>query len=150
MNNSRRQNLRRGARAIAAAALLLPLTSCIAAVAAGVGVAGYVQYDRNEASAEYEADFETTWEATLAALDELGYTEREVQWINDTTAEVEGLAKKDEHEKNDLKVRIERHPGVTRVLIRIGTFYTSDHLRKATLIFEEIERRLEPAQAKSK
>ena len=41
----------------------------------------------------------------------------------------------------DYCARVEQHPGDrSRVRVRIGTFYTKDHRRRALLILEQIER----------
>lgn len=110
------------------------LSGCVAAAAAGVAGVGFVQYQRNEIERDYATDFEVTWQATLEALGRLGYPEPSVtREATEGRLDLEGLA-----------LRVDRHPeGFTRVRVRVGTFHTRDHERRAELVLEEIARTLE-------
>lgn len=116
---------------------LVPLTSGCVAVAGltvGAGVVGYVFYDKNEARQDFEASFAKTWKATLAALKGLGY-ELPVDPPHEADSGTLVLG--------DLKVQVAHHPGNrTRVSVRVGTFHTEEHQRRAGLILEKIEKEL--------
>ena len=124
-------------RSIAIALLCLVPTSCLAAaVVAAAGAIGVVLYSENEAYRNYEAPFEKTWTASVDAARAAGY---ELPKVLEPMTKTEGR-----FESKDLKVRVERHPGgVTRVRVRIGTFRTDDHKRKAKLLLEDVGKRLE-------
>ena len=111
--------------------LLVPLFgSCAAVAAAGIVGLGAVQYRRNEVERDYPAPLTETWEGTLDGLRNLG--------IYPTLAELD--ATEGTIEYRDLRVVVERHPeGFTRVRVRVGTFYTADHARRAELVALEIE-----------
>ena len=113
---------------------LVPLThSCLAVAGLTVGAAGavgYVYYDKNEAHRDFDATFDKTWKAALAALQELKYT---------LPAEREHAADSGVLTLDDLKVHVARHPGdMTRVSVRVGTFDSEEHRRRAGLILEKI------------
>lgn len=117
---------------------LVPLTSgCLAAAGLTVGAAGvigYVYYDKNEATRDFQASFDKTWKATLEALERLDYT---VPLQPEHTKDAGDLR------LGDTRVRVTRQPGnVTRVSIRIGTFDCQEHRRRAGLILETIEHEL--------
>lgn len=117
--------------------LIAPLTTgclAVAGLTVGAGVVGYVYYDKNEAHQDYEASFAKTWKATLKALKGLNYeVPAEVAHEEDSGALVIG----------DLKVRVAAHPGnKSRVTVRVGTFHTAEHRRKAGLILERIQKEL--------
>lgn len=116
--------------------LLAPTTGCIAvAVAAAAGAVGLVQYDRNKAHRDFEVDFQSAWQAALASAPELGYPPIVVNEHTPTEGEFEG--------GEDLWVRVEEHPeGFICVAVRVGTFETEDHRRKAGLFLNEVARRL--------
>jgi len=113
------------------ALLLAPLASGCAAVAAvGIVGVGALQYERNEIERDYAAPLEDTWQGTLDGLRALG--------IYPTLSELEATEGRIEY--RDVRVRVERHPeGFTRVRVRVGTFHTADHRRRALLISQEIE-----------
>ena len=115
-------------------ALLVPfLSGCVAVAAASVVGIGFVQYHRNEAVRDFPDELDVTWHATLEAMKKLGYEDLESELIA-----TEGIITQD-----DVEVRVERHPeAFTRVRIRVGTFSTTDHHRRAQLIHDEIERAL--------
>jgi len=117
--------------------LLVPLVSgclAVAGLTVGAGVVGYVYYDKNEASETFDASFDKTWKASLSALRDLKYT----------------VPKDAPHEADsglltigDMRLHVARHPGnTTRVSVRIGTFDTAEHRRRAGLILEKIEKEL--------
>jgi len=114
---------------------LTPLVSgCVAVAAAGVVGVGVVQYQRNEAEQDFPTDLEKTWQASLEALRRLGVSEPAA-----ALAATEGTI-----EYDDVVVRVERHPeGFTRVRVRVGTFYTGDHERRAELVIQEISSTLD-------
>jgi len=118
-----------------ASLLLVPLLSgCAAVAAAGIVGIGALQYERNELERDFPAGLEQTWEGALDGLRALG--------IYPTLSELEateGLI-----ECRDLRVRVERHPeGFTRVRVRVGTFHSADHRRRAELVVQEIERAMQ-------
>ncbi len=113
---------------------LVPLCSGCLAMAGAVGAAsvvGYVYYEKNEVEQDFAASFEKTWSATLAALRGLGHAlpkDLEPE-LDSGTVQLENLW-----------VRVARHPGdATRVTVRVGTFHTAEHTRRAGLILEAIE-----------
>jgi len=116
-------------------ALLAPLTGCLAAaVVAGAGVAGAVLYTENEAQRDFERPYGATLDATVAALQANGYPVSEEIDRGTTEAKIE---------VDDVVVRVEKHAGdFTRVRVRVGTFRTDDHKRKAKLILEDVARQL--------
>lgn len=118
-----------------ALALLGFLPGCLlAAVAVGAGAAGAVLYTANGAQADYRADLDTTWRAAIRALQAYGYP------IADDAphGQTDGVLDVD-----DARVHVASHAGgITRVEVRIGTFHTDDHKRRAKLILESIGKEL--------
>jgi len=114
--------------------LIVPLVSgclAVAGLTVGAGVVGYVYYDNNEASEDFDSSFEKTWKASMSALRELKY---------EVPKDVSHEADSGELTIGDMKMRVARHPGNrTRVSVRIGTFDTREHRRRAGLILEKIE-----------
>ena len=120
-----------------AALLVVPLVSgclAVAGLTVGAGVVGYVFYDKNEARQDFDASFDKTWKATLAALHGLQYAvPKDAPHAGDSGEIV----------LDDLRVRVAYHPGSkTRVSVRVGTFDTEEHRRRAGLILERIEKEL--------
>jgi hypothetical protein len=118
------------------AVLALPLGGCIvAAVAAGAAVTyGVIKYTENGAQQDFRTDLDRTFAATVAALRHLGYPVAEVLVPGATEGRIA---------TGDVTVRIARHPErFTRVTVRVGTFETDDHQRRARLILEEVQHRL--------
>lgn len=111
--------------------LVVPLASgCAAVAAAGIVGVGALAFERNEIEHDYPAPLEDTWQGCLDGLRNVG--------IYPTLAELEATEGRIEY--RDLRVRVERHPeGFTRVRVRVGTFHTADHRRRAQLISQEIE-----------
>jgi hypothetical protein len=115
--------------ALLVVALFPLLPGCVAVAAAGVVGVGVVQYTRNEVLQDSAAELEETHAAALEALRRL-----ELEPEADTLAATQGSIT-----AGDLILAAERHPdGVTRVRIRIGTFHTRDHERRAELVLQEI------------
>jgi len=114
---------------------LVPLCSgCVAVAAAGVAGVGLVQHQRNEWAQDFPSTLQETWEASLEGLSHLG--------IDSPTATLGATEGVIQHE--NMQVRVERHAaGFTRVRVRIGTFYTSDHERRALLVLQEIAKSAE-------
>lgn len=116
---------------------LVPIVSSCLAVAAlsvGAGVVGYVYYDKNEAWRDFGAPFDQTWKATKAALKDLKY---ELPKDAKPTDEPGYLM------IDDVRIHVEeRAEGRTRVSIRVGTFHTEDHRRRAGEILDRIGARL--------
>lgn len=115
---------------------LLSLQGCIVVAAAAVaGAVGYVQYDKNEAFRDFDYSLERTWEATLHSIDELGFTELEIQELTPTEGEISN---------ETMWTRVERHTDDrARVRVRVGTFDNEDNRRRATLILETIAAKLD-------
>ena len=112
-------------------ALVPFLNGCVAVAAASIVGIGFVQYHRNEAVRDYSAELEVTWQASLEAMKKLGYED-----VVPELGATEGTIAQD-----DVALRLERHPeAFTRVRVRVGTFSTTDHHRRAQLIHDEIER----------
>ena len=113
---------------------LVSLTSGCLAVAGltvgAAGVVGYVYYDKNEARRDFGASFDKTWKATTEALRTLKYT---------VPKELEHSTDSGDLTIDNMKIRVARQPGnLTTVSVRIGTFDTADHRRRAGLILEKI------------
>lgn len=121
-------------RSLIAILCLVPLVSSCLAMAGAAGAAsvvGYIYYEKNDVEKDFGASFEKTWKATLEALRSLKYD----------------VPKDSEHELDsgtlkleNLWVHVARHPGnTTRVTVRVGTFHTEEHARRAGLILEKID-----------
>jgi hypothetical protein len=118
-------------RASSVLGLTLPfvLGGCLFVVA-GAAAYGVVQYDENEASRSYRDEFEDVWHAGLTALERLGYP---LPTIVRKTATEGALT------SGDASLTFERIPeGKVRVAVRVGTFDTQEHRRRAALVLEQI------------
>ncbi|MHC5064846.1 MAG: DUF3568 family protein [Planctomycetota bacterium] len=117
---------------------LLPLPGClVAALAVGAAAAtvGTISYTRNGAQEDFREDLDEVWAACITAAQAEGYE------VEDDLAHGPSEGK---IRSGELTIRVERHPGdFTRVLVRVGTFETSEHERKATLILERVEAELD-------
>jgi hypothetical protein len=116
------------------AASLLSGGCVVAAVLFGAAaVYGAIQYDENEAHRDFQAPLAKTWKATLAALQDNGYPVSQSAEPGSTSGRIE---------ISDAIVVVEKLPGdgpeTTRVRVRIGTFTTEDHKRRAGLVLEKI------------
>jgi uncharacterized lipoprotein len=96
---------------------ILMLQGCVAVIGAGAG-AGTVAYVRGELQTTYAASFNRTWEASLAALKDLGITvyntEKDATEGNIEATKADGT-----------KVKINLKPAgvdTTSVKIRVGIF----------------------------
>lgn len=122
--------------ALVCAVLPCVLPSCIVVAAAAVAGATYgvIKYTENGAEADFEADLEATFAATAQAMRALGYP---------VAADPKPGATEGRIEINDAAVHVGRQPGgFTRVTVKIGTFDTEDHERRARLVLEEVKKRL--------
>lgn len=124
--------MRRATALLLLAGVLAPSTGCVAAaLAVGAATAyGVIKYTDNEAYQDFKAPLNDTWKAAVAALQENGYP------VSDAVqhGESEGML-----DVNDAIVHVETIPGdFTRVRVRIGTFSTDDHKRRASLILESV------------
>jgi len=121
--------------ALLAVLLLVPvLPGCVAAAAAGVVGVGIVQYNRNDVEQDFPNDLADAWKGALEGIARLG-----IEPTESVLGPTEGRI-----EKDDLVVLVERHPeGFTRVRVRIGTFHTADHRRRARIVLQEIGSALE-------
>lgn len=117
--------------------LISALPGCVVAAAAGATY-GFIKYEQNEAVRELEAPVGRVWRASIDALVGRGYR-------------LPGGLERDLSERQDVAVidgagywlRVEEQPGgLTRLRVRIGTFPSDEHKRKAGLLIESIESRL--------
>lgn len=93
------------------------MQGCVAVVGAGAG-AGTVAYVRGELQTTYAASFNRTWEASLAALKDLGITVYNTQ-KDATEGDIEAT------KADGTKVKINLKPtgsDTTSVKIRVGIF----------------------------
>lgn len=108
-------------------------SGCLAVVAAGAA-AGYVQYDNNRMWREFVGEPSPIYTATHAAAVAQGYRVHEDAGNDPTRRTLTG---------EDIVITLERYPrGRMRVSVRIGTFSTDEHRRRASLLLEEIGTRL--------
>jgi len=127
---------RRLASLVVAASALCAGGCIVAAVAVGAAAAyGAVKYSDNEAYEDFHASLDDTWRAALSSLREEGYPVWESAPHGSSMGRVE---------VDDAKVTVEREPGdFTRVHVRIGTFSTDEHRRRAAMILDGIAKRVE-------
>jgi len=119
---------------ILVALLSVPLSGCLAVVAAAGAGFGYHQYEENEVVRDFPATLENAWNAALEAVKGAGHSNPATRWLGPTEGEIED---------GDIRVRVEKLPeGVSRVRVRIGTFQTDDHDRRAALLLMDIQSRL--------
>jgi len=117
--------------------LVMPLPSCVVAAVAGATY-GIVKYRKNEAERDFKAPIDQVWKASIEALEGRGYglpgaLERELAERQDV-AVIDG---------SGYWMRVEAQPGGwTRMELRIGTFQSEEHRRKAGLLLESIDSRL--------
>lgn len=131
---SRAQAALPGPAAFLLLALAPLLQGCVAVAAATVVGAGVVQYHRNEAAQDFPIDLQRAWQATLEGL-------RALEIIPGTSelSRTEGVIT-----AGRVTIRVERHPqGFTRVRVRVGTFHSADHQRRAQVLLQEIATAIE-------
>jgi hypothetical protein len=110
---------------------LLTNAGCAAFIAAGAGAGvgiGAAEYIRGELKQVYAAPMERTWQASLAAADELKMTvtERSIE-----QGDKSRLIKGKTASGKDFKITLEANsPEVTTVLVRIGVFGDEAYSRK--------------------
>jgi hypothetical protein len=116
--------------------LLVVNTSVLAALAASVAATvAYASWRRNELHADFRVPLPAAWNASLDAVGENGFILGEPSRYETTDGVVEA---------GRAKVIVERHPGdLTRVRVRVGLFATMDNKRRAGLILESVQRRLD-------
>jgi hypothetical protein len=121
---------------LAVSALALSNAGCIVA-AVGLGAVaayGVINASENESWADFRSGMDEVWTATIAALRQNGYAVDPGAWHGAT----EGVI-----DVEDVRVVVEAHPGnFTRVRVRVGTFSTEDHRRRARLILENVAARV--------
>ncbi len=115
--------------------LLAPgLCGCVAVAAASVAGLGFVQFQRNQAEQDFFVSFGSAWNAALDALRRFGLT----------CPRTERTGAQGTIQQDDLFVQVQRHPeGFTRVSVRVGTFDTGEHRRRAQVVMDEIQRLLQ-------
>jgi hypothetical protein len=115
------------------------LCGCFAGVVAA-GAAGGLAAAKiagNQVTRDYPVPLRTAYEATLSALPALGYPAPKASTLGPSEARVEA---------GDAAVAMATFPGgTTRVAVRVGTFESADHERRAALIHERLAARLGPA-----
>ncbi len=115
-------------------ALLLAAPGCVAVAVGAAAVYGAIKYSNNEATQDYQVDLDTVWQATIESMSDLGY---------DVSKDAQHGPTEGVIERDDAWVKVEQHAGgMTRVRVRVGTFETDDHKRRARLILEGIAKRL--------
>lgn len=122
-------------RSVLPVLLLAPLASgCVAVAAASVVGIGIVQYHRNELEQDFGTDLQDTFQAVLEGLRRLGI-EPGVHELGPSEGRIE---------HDDMVVVVERHlEGFTRVRVRVGTFHSRDHERRAGIVLQEISASIE-------
>ena len=128
--------MKRATALLLLAGALAPSGGCVAAaIAAGAATAyGVVKYTDNEAYQDFKAPLDKTWKATVAALQENGYPVSDAVQPGTTSGMLD---------VNDAVVHVETLQGdFTRVRVRIGTFSTDDHQRRASLILQSVGNRV--------
>ena len=124
--------MKRATALLLLAGVFAPSGGCVAAAVAVGAVTAYgvIKYTENEAYQDFKAPLGETWKATVAALQEHGYP------VSDAVQPGPNSGKLD---VNDALVHVETLPGdFTRVRVRIGTFSTDDHQRRASLILQSV------------
>ena len=119
------------------ALVLLAAPGCLAAavVVGAAAIYGGVQYSENEAWIEVDDSLDATWQATLEAMNDNGYPVSMSATHSATAGHIES---------GDAEVDVTLQPADrTRVTVRVGTFRTEEHKRRASLILERVVRNLE-------
>ncbi len=112
------------------------LPGCIAAaVVVGAAAAyGYVSYDENGAFRDFRVNVDDAWEASLGALDSMGYATPKKVSFSDVRGEID---------VQDVHLTVTANSSLSsRVRIRVGTFSTDANRERAAQIIEEVGRRL--------
>jgi hypothetical protein len=123
--------------AVLALVLIPVLPGCVVAAVAGATY-GILKYEQNEAVCDLKAPVGRVWRASIDALMGRGYSlpdgvERDLDEEQDIAA-IDGPG---------YWLQVEEYPGGrTRLRVRIGTFESDKHKRKASLLIESIESRL--------
>jgi hypothetical protein len=110
-----------------------PLGGCVA-VAAGAAGYGAVRYATNEKGRDYPASLASTWRATVETMRGMGYPIAEGTAPGPTEGRIA---------IEDVTVEVMKYgEALTRVEVRIGTFDSEDHRRRATILLDGIGKRL--------
>ena len=124
---------------LAAAGLLAGCVAAAVVGAAAVTAYGVVKYKENEAYRDYRKGLTPTWEAVLGELKEMGYP---------VTQDAEAARQAGGIDVDDADVKVESlNDDYTRVTVRIGTFETDAHKRKASRLLNGVAERLGEASA---
>ncbi len=112
--------------------VLVPTPGCVAVVAAAAAATtvGYIKWEANQASRDFEHGFANTWKASLKGLEAVGYTIP----AGTIPTRTEGTVK-----SGTARVEVALYPeGFTRVRVSVGTFDTAENRRKAGLIMKAV------------
>jgi hypothetical protein len=121
-------------RSLSVVLLCLPLAGCLALAAGAAAGYGAVQVAENESSRTYACSMERAWNASLDALGDVGAPRMTVP----PPTRTEGAFR-----AGDVWVRVEKvSETAVRVRVRIGTFDTADHRRRAALYLDAVSSRL--------
>ena len=111
----------------------LPSAGCVA-VAAGAAGYGAVKYATNEQARDYPASLASTWAAAVETLRGMGY------------AVPEGIAPGPTEGRiaiDDIRVDVAKYSDTrSRVEVRVGTFDSEDHRRRATILLDGVGKRV--------
>lgn len=122
-----------------ALSLALPGSGCVVAAVAAGATYGVIRYERNEAVRDLKASTGRVWRAAQDALVARGYRlpaaiSRNLPESRDR-AEIQG---------DGYQVQVEEQVGGwTRLRVRVGHFDTKENRRRAGLLVDSIERRLD-------
>ncbi len=106
------------------------LAGCADMAAVPSDHAGLMQYRWDEAVHEFRVDLATAWDATLEALDRLGYPPARTVKLRDGNGKIQGAA---------YDVRLEHLPsGLTRIKVRVGRDYSERLQREGGGLLSEV------------
>ncbi len=116
--------------AVALAVLGIPFLAGCTGLAAPSDHAGLMQYRWDEAVHEFRIDLPTAWDATLEALNRLGYPPARTVKLGDGHGKIQGAA---------YDVRLDRLPsGLTRIKVRVGRNYSERLEREGGGLLAEV------------
>ena len=122
------------------AAVVLTATGCrLMMLGAGVAVgAGAISYYENELYAARDVTLERAWNASQAAMQELGYSTIAAETHKDATGGVvQGRSATDQV----VNIRLTRQTdNTTEIRVRVGTFATQADRSAATLLYEKMSK----------
>ena len=112
----------------------LVLPGCLALAAGAAAGYGAVQYAENESSRTYPTTLATAWGACVDGLSDVGVACGAAPQLGATAGRFKA---------GDYQVRVEKlSESTVRVRVRVGTFDTADHRRRASLYLDAVSRRL--------